>query len=600
VDAPESAAVIRHLAKDGDGQVRLAAIRDLGEIGLGEDAGDLMKLAASSDEPVAAAAGQALRRMPAEVIRGSLPGWLEAGDPAAQAAAIHLAADRDGAVTAEALLRIAGEDGNPNRNAAAAALGTAAAAADFGRVVKAYGAAVGSPVGKELQGAVWMLARRQPDYDQAARRLRTAAGEVPPSLREPLESMAKKLETLKPDLPPDRVGNPPASGKRSDGLLLPGKHDAVTPKRFEVAAYLNCGPQAKAAREGIAIECLNGKPWDAGPGVDPSLSVAFADASLDFSIRGLEGGVDYLLGMTWWDADARGRRQAVFIHGREVLPDTRAVAYDEGKPTPARLLFKLLPEHLVGGELRLGIRKLAGPNAVASELWIMKRREPAAEKQVLLVSGQDFPGHHWRKTGPLVAAILEADPRMEVTICESPHVLGLAHLDAYDMVFLHFKNYRESLPSTPAMHDGLDRFVRDGGGMCLSHFACGAMEEWPPFVELAGRVWDGQGHDPRGPFTVRVVDQHHPVTRGLDDFQTDDELYFCLKGSPEIHLLCDAHSKVKKAGQPQAFVFQPGKGRVFMSTLGHDGKAYEASEVQQLYRQAAAWAAGLEPRTIPQ
>ncbi len=135
--------------------------------------------------------------------------------------------------------------------------------------------------------------------------------------------------------------------------------------------------------------------------------------------------------------------------------------------------------------------------------------------------------------------------------------------------------------------------------MCLSHFACGAMEEWPSFVELAGRVWDGTGHDPRGPFTVRVVDRDHPVTRGLEDFRTDDELYFCLGGSPEIHLLCEARSKVRKADQPQAFVFQPGKGRVFMCTLGHDLGAYDAVDVQRLYRQAAGWAAGLEPRTLP-
>jgi type 1 glutamine amidotransferase len=129
--------------------------------------------------------------------------------------------------------------------------------------------------------------------------------------------------------------------------------------------------------------------------------------------------------------------------------------------------------------------------------------------------------------------------------------------------------------------------------MCMSHFACGAFQEWPEFIGLAGRVWNGQGHDKRGPFTVRVVDKTHPVTAGLQDFETDDELYFCLKGDADIHLLCDAHSKKRKADHPQAFVFQPGKGRAFLCTLGHDTKAFEARSVQQLYRQAAAWATGL-------
>jgi type 1 glutamine amidotransferase len=93
---------------------------------------------------------------------------------------------------------------------------------------------------------------------------------------------------------------------------------------------------------------------------------------------------------------------------------------------------------------------------------------------------------------------------------------------------------------------------------------------------------------------VRVVDPQHPVTRGLGDFVTDDELYFCLKGTAEIHLLCDAYSKVKKSPQPQAFAFEPGSGRVFLCTLGHDVEAYAAPGVRQLYRQATAWAAGLK------
>ena len=193
----------------------------------------------------------------------------------------------------------------------------------------------------------------------------------------------------------------------------------------------------------------------------------------------------------------------------------------------------------------------------------------------------------------LLEDLIIADSRMEVTICETPHAIGLKHLDYYDAVFVHFKNYEDSLPSTKAMHENLAAYVKGGGGMCMSHFACGAFMEWPDFVNLSGRIWNGEGHDKRGPFTVKIVDKEHLVTRGLSDFETDDELYFCLMGDPEIHLLCEAFSQKKKADHPQAFVFLPGKGRVFLSTLGHDVKAYEANEVKQLYRQGAAWAAGL-------
>lgn len=85
------------------------------------------------------------------------------------------------------------------------------------------------------------------------------------------------------------------------------------------------------------------------------------------------------------------------------------------------------------------------------------------------------------------------------------------------------------------------------------------------------------------------------MTRGLGaSFDTDDELYWCLTGDPEIHLLCKAMSKMKQAYHPQALVLEPGKGRSFLSTLGHDVQAYDSEKVRQLYRQGTAWAAGLE------
>lgn len=595
LDAPQKEIVIGQLAREGSGVARLAAIRNLGALGRETDVAGLMSLVLSSDRSVAEAAWFGLLSMPEEALRAGLLEALKGSDPGAQGKAVELAGARGAGFAAEELFRIAGEENNPNRKAAAAALGTAAPPKTFERALAGFAKADGTPIEREMQSSVWMLARRQADYDQAAKIMGAWGAKSSEKVRAALESMAGKLGALKQKTSLTQATKPAPSGKPSKAkALLPGKFDVNTPKRFEVAAYLDCGSQNKVEQGGITIECLNGKSWNSDPGTDPSLSVCFAPSSLDFAISGLEAGTDYILGMTWWDAGLDGRRQSVAINGREVLPDTRAIAYDENKATPTRIRFALLPGHIGDGPMKLSIRKVAGPNAVNSELWIMRRKQAAAGKQVLLVSGQDFPGHHWRKTGPVVADIIEADPRMEVTICETPYALGLAHLDAYDVVFMHFKNYEGPLPSTKAMHENLDRYVRAGGGMCLSHFACGAMEEWPQFVELSGRVWNGEGHDKRGPFTVRVVDRNHPITRGLDDFQTDDELYFCLKGSPEIHLLCDAHSKVKKADHPQAFVIQPGRGRVFLCTLGHDVKAYDAGEVRQLYRRATAWAAGLE------
>jgi len=90
--------------------------------------------------------------------------------------------------------------------------------------------------------------------------------------------------------------------------------------------------------------------------------------------------------------------------------------------------------------------------------------------------------------------------------------------------------------------------------------------------------WDPKlrGHDPRGPFTVNIQDAQHPVTAGLKDFETDDELYTCLTGDTPIHVLATAKSKVDRIDYPMAFVLEVGRGRVFHSPLGHDVKALQA------------------------
>lgn len=216
--------------------------------------------------------------------------------------------------------------------------------------------------------------------------------------------------------------------------------------------------------------------------------------------------------------------------------------------------------------------------------------------RVLIVTGIDWPGHHWRQTAPVLRQLLEEDKRITARIVEDPHVLDSATLTNYAVVLLHFQDWEVPGPGTVA-RENLRSYVETGGGLMSVHFACGAWQgEWPEFADLIGRVWDPKlrGHDPRGPFTVQIVDREHPVTRGLKDFETDDELYTCLVGNAPIHLLAQAKSTVDQKNHPMAFTRDFGKGRVFLTTLGHDVMGYTNSCVPQLLRQGCAWAAGTE------
>jgi uncharacterized protein len=389
---------------------------------------------------------------------------------------------------------------------------------------------------------------------------------------------------------------------QESGQLMTADHPYL-PKGYHLVAQLDCGKQIESEADGAAVRQRTGKAWTFDGVALPLGTAAFHEKQVEFAITGLKQDAAYVLGFTWWDADSAGREQSVrFRLGGSgawttVLGPTPAVAYYEDKPTWARALLPIPAPFRAGGRLDVGFAREGGPNAVVSELWLLERTGADARKRVLLVTGDDYPGHRWRETAPELAAILREDPRLEVSVAEIPAVLGSPLLAHYDAVVLHFKNYAERLPLGEAMGSGLDRFARSGKGVVLSHFACGAFQEWDGFVNVAGRVWNPEmrGHDPRGPFTVNVADSAHPITASMLEFTTTDELYTCLDGDVPIHVLCQATSKVDEKVYAIAFVRDHGEGRVFHCTLGHDLEAFESEGARALYRRATAWAAGLPP-----
>jgi type 1 glutamine amidotransferase len=220
-----------------------------------------------------------------------------------------------------------------------------------------------------------------------------------------------------------------------------------------------------------------------------------------------------------------------------------------------------------------------------------------AEKRVLIVTGEDYAGHKWKETTPVLKEQIARDARLAIDVSEDLKILRSPDLHEYDAVVVHFKNYDPEVPGRSGF-DNLANFVERGGGVVLVHFACGAFQEFKDdFAKIAGRAWNPKmrGHDPRGEFQVNIVDAEHPVTRGMEPFATDDELYTCLDGEATIKVLAQAQSKVDGKQYPMAFVLEYGKGRVFHCPLGHDVKAFRVPAAGDLFRRGTAWAAGLDP-----
>jgi uncharacterized protein len=212
--------------------------------------------------------------------------------------------------------------------------------------------------------------------------------------------------------------------------------------------------------------------------------------------------------------------------------------------------------------------------------------------RVLSVTGIDSNAHPWKERSAAVSRALDADKRFSVRVVEDPDFVARPEAAAFDVLVLHLRD-AEPLPHAAEICQGLTRLVGEGKGLVLIHGASGAFPKRADYRDLAGRTWGPKyGHDPRGRFTVLIVDRQHPITRGLGDFQADDELYFGLTGERPVQVLAVARSKKTGKEEPVAFVFAYGHGRVFSLVLGHDAKAIDMPGTAELLRRGCAWAAG--------
>lgn len=220
--------------------------------------------------------------------------------------------------------------------------------------------------------------------------------------------------------------------------------------------------------------------------------------------------------------------------------------------------------------------------------------EPAGKIRVLLVTGDDVtPAHNWAEVSQAIKETLVSAGRFEVRICEDAGVLDSAtSLARYDLIFLHLYNAK-----TPTLSDtakaNLLQFVKGGKGLAVSHLSSASFKEWEEFRRMCGRYWvmGKSGHGPRGVFKARIVNKQNPITKGLDDFEADDELYAKLQGDVPINVLVEADSDWSKQTEPLAFTLEYGQGRVFHEAFGHDGKAIRNPSVQKLIRRGCEWAA---------
>ena len=239
--------------------------------------------------------------------------------------------------------------------------------------------------------------------------------------------------------------------------------------------------------------------------------------------------------------------------------------------------------------------------------------------QVLIITGQHV--HYWPDTTPGLKKALEDTGLFEVRVTEEFRGATAATLQNYDLLVMNYYDRR----SDPVYRWGdeaekaVEEFVKGGKGIVMYHLALGAFYHWGEWEKMSGGNWrDGRGHhSAQHDFDIDLVDREHPITRGLKTplRMADDELYANLIYQPEgsFHVLATAWDDHSLYGEnvrqpipgpgkdePILWTVNYGQGRVFVTTLGHDGEDVLHPTFVTTFARGAEWAAtGAVTQAVP-
>jgi len=234
--------------------------------------------------------------------------------------------------------------------------------------------------------------------------------------------------------------------------------------------------------------------------------------------------------------------------------------------------------------------------AAATVLGMAGAASPQEAKiKTLLITGDDVKAHPWKETAQATKEVLTDSGKFDVTVVEDLEILGKKdELQKYDlMVYMRFNTKKEKGEPTEEGKANLLDFVKGGKGFVVCHLASASFNKWEEWNKLCGRYWimGKSGHGPRSVFKSKIADKNDPITKGLEDFEVDDELYAKLFGEEKIHVLVEADSDWSKKTEPLVFTRTYGKGRVVHNAFGHDRKAILTPEVARIIARGTEWAA---------
>lgn len=250
--------------------------------------------------------------------------------------------------------------------------------------------------------------------------------------------------------------------------------------------------------------------------------------------------------------------------------------------------------------------------------------------KAMIVTGQD--GSHWWKGGSeAIQLILENSGLFTVDIHVTPDwnedmSTYKPDFSQYELVLINYggKTWAEETRKS------FEKYVSEGGGVVVIHSSVVPMDDWKEYNVMIGMgAWNGRNekdgpyiywkdgrtiydyspgwagyHGLQHPSTITHRNPEHPILKGLpevwDHFK--DEIYARLRGpGKNMEILATTYEEVGNSSEgrdePMMWTVQYGKGRVFVTLLGHAGNdpelryAMECTGFQVTLLRGSEWAA---------
>ena len=252
--------------------------------------------------------------------------------------------------------------------------------------------------------------------------------------------------------------------------------------------------------------------------------------------------------------------------------------------TPAAFPSPLLGNEPPAPRKRSTIESLLKPRVLNSALNAKPLRIVlcAAEKD----PGHGAPGFHdypiWRERWTKLLSI--ADNVEAQTADRWPTAEQFAKADVICL-------YHDNPAWTADKAAQLDEFLKRGGGLVFIHWSVNGRETVEPLAARLGRAWGFGSRFRFGPEDLKIAP--HELTSGFDDLKLTDETYWNMRPDAQTERLTQTLATCVEEGQPQPQVWirEVGKGRIFVSIPGHFTWTFDDPLFRVLLLRGIAWTA---------